>query len=119
MNRAIGATKANNLLRLIISEISIPNTLEAAPFSMIPDTNGKSESQSPDADELSKLLQIELAQKKMEWAAATERYRRIRTLSFFFLALIIMGALAAFFWLFLRLPTDHLNRTAPAASASP
>lgn len=86
---------------------------------MIPDANGKSESQPPDADELAKLLQIELARKKMEWAAATERYRKIRAVSFFFLALIIMGALAAFFLLFSRLPTDRLSRPAPAASASP
>ena len=86
---------------------------------MIPDADDKPESQSPDADQLAKLLQIELAQKKMEWAAAAERYRKIRTVSFFFLALIIMGALAAFFLLFSRLPMDRPGHPAPAASASP
>ena len=86
---------------------------------MIPDANGKPESQSPDADEITKLLQIELVQKKMEWAAAAERYRKIRTASFFFLALIIMGALAAFFFFFSQLPMDRPGHPAPAASASP
>jgi hypothetical protein len=86
---------------------------------MIPDANSKPESQPPDADELERLLQIELAQKKMEWAAATGRYRMIRTLSFFFLALIIMGALAAFFLLYTSPLADRLTHPAPAASASP
>ena len=85
---------------------------------MIPDANGKSEPQSPETDQLTKLLQVELAQKKMEWAAAAERYRKIRTASFFFLALIIMGAIAAFFFIFSQLP-DRLSHPAPAASASP
>jgi hypothetical protein len=86
---------------------------------MIPDANGKPESQSPDADELTTMLQIELAQKKMEWAAAAERYRKIRTMSFFFLALIIMGAVAAFVFIFSWLPTPRVAPPAPAASAAP
>jgi cell division protein FtsX len=87
---------------------------------MIPDANGKPESQSQGADELERLLQIELIQKKMEWAAASERYRKIRTMSFLFLALIIMGALVVFFFLILpRLQGDRPNHPAPDASASP
>jgi len=85
---------------------------------MIPDANGKPESQSPEADELAKLLQIELAQKKMEWAATAERYRKIRTVSFFFLALIIMGGMAALFYIYSR-AVDLQSHPAPAASASP
>ena len=86
---------------------------------MIPDANGKPESQSQDADELERLLQIELIQKKMEWAAASERYRKIRAMSFFFLALLIMGALAALFYAYTWLQADRLAQPAPAASASP
>ena len=86
---------------------------------MIPDANGKPESHSPDADELAKLLEIELIQKKMEWAASAERYRNLRTASFLFLALVIMGALAAFFLFFSHYPLDRQNRPAPEASASP
>ena len=86
---------------------------------MIPDANGKPESQSQDADELERLLQIELIQKKMEWAAASERYRKIRAMSFFFLALLIMGALAALFYAYTWLQADRPAQPAPAASASP
>jgi hypothetical protein len=86
---------------------------------MIPDANSKPESQSPDADELAKLLQIELAQRKMEWAAAADRYRKIRAVSFFFLALIIMGAMATLFYIYSQLPMDRPGPPAPAASASP
>jgi hypothetical protein len=88
---------------------------------MIPHANGKPESSRPQAEELAKLLEIELAQRKIEWAAATERYRKIRTASFVFLALMIMGALFAFFFLFTRLPTAPMNRptATPASTASP
>jgi hypothetical protein len=86
---------------------------------MIPDANGKPESHSPDAEQMEKLLEIELIQKKMEWAATADRYRKLRTASFLFLALVIMGALAAFFLFFSHFPLDRSSRPAPAASASP
>lgn len=86
---------------------------------MIPDANGKPESRSADAEQLAKVLEIELAQKKLEWAASAERYRKIRAASFLFLALIIMGALAAFFLLFSQLPANRPNPRAPAPGASP
>lgn len=86
---------------------------------MIPDANGKPESPSPDGEQLEKLLEIELIQKKMEWTATTERYRKLRTASFLFLALVIIGAVAAFFLFFTQFPLDRLSRPRPAASASP
>jgi hypothetical protein len=86
---------------------------------MIPDTNGKPESRESEAEHLAKLLEIELALKKNEWATATERYRRIRTASFLFLALIVMGALAAFFFLILPRLQDRPAPSGSSPSASP
>jgi hypothetical protein len=87
---------------------------------MIPDTNGKPESRESEAEQLAKLLEIELALKKSEWAGATERYRKLRTASFLFLALIIMGTLVAFFIFVLPLlQTERGARSAPTQSASP
>ena len=87
---------------------------------MIPDTNGKPESRGSEAEQLTRLLEMELAQKKMEWAAATERYRKIRAASFLFLALIIMGAMAIFFiYVLPKLETQRPVQSAPVSGGSP
>ena len=62
---------------------------------MISDGNGKPESRQSDPEQVMKLLEIELAQKRAEWSQASERYRKMRTASFVFLALVILGALVA------------------------
>lgn len=46
-------------------------------------------------------MQLEL--KRAEWKQASGRYHTIRTLSFLFLFLVILGALLAFFFAFTRL----------------
>ncbi len=86
---------------------------------MIPDGNGKPESRDIDPDQMMKMLEIELAQKRTAWAQTSERYRRLRTASFFFLALVLMGALVAFFFLYTRLSGEHPAATSPAPSATP
>ena len=88
---------------------------------MIPEADGKSESKM-DPDELARLLDIELAQKRAAWAEAGQRSRRIRTISFLFLAIVVLGALAAFVMVFTQLPQDRVKQTdraQPVSSASP
>jgi hypothetical protein len=53
-----------------------------------------------DADTLSQLLEIQLAEKRSEWKRATSRYRAFRSIGFVFLFLVIAGALFAFFVFF-------------------
>jgi len=84
---------------------------------MISDGNGKPESRDP--EQMMKMLEIELAQKRSEWTQASGRYRKMRTAAFFFLALVIMGALFAFVFLFSRLSGEHSAAPAPAESATP
>ena len=79
---------------------------------MIPDGEGKPESNKMDPEQATRLLELELAQKRATWAQAGARRQKIRTASFLFLALIILGAVAAFFLLFTRLTQE---RSAPGA----
>ena len=65
-----------------------------------------------DPEQVTRLLELELAQKRGAWAQAGARRQKIRTVSFLFLALIVLGALAAFFLLFTRLTQE---RSGPGA----
>jgi hypothetical protein len=64
---------------------------------------------------MTRLLELELAQKREAWAQAGARRQKIRTASFLFLALIVLGALVAFFLLFTRLTQE---RSAPGARSA-
>jgi hypothetical protein len=84
-------------------------------FWMIPDADGKPESKKIDSDEVMRQLDIELAQKRAEWAQAGARRSTFRALSLLFLAVVVIGALFAFFFLFTSLPQQRSNPSAPAA----
>ncbi len=99
MNRAIGTTYATKLLRLIMPGKTDSYLVRKLNFLvMISDGNGKPESRQSDPEQVIKLLEIELAQKRTEWSQASERYRKMRTASFVFLALVILGALVGFLY---------------------
>ncbi len=87
---------------------------------MIPDAEGKPESCQTDPEQLVRLLDIELAMKRAAWAEATSRHRKIRTISFLFLALVLMGAMLGFFLIFTSLTQDRVKTGArPVASPRP
>lgn len=87
---------------------------------MIPDGDGKSESDKIDPEQLTRMLDIELAQKRAGWAEAGARYHRIRTVSLLFLAIVVIGSLLAFFFMYTRLTQERPNSGArPAATTSP
>lgn len=81
---------------------------------MIPDGDGKSESSKIDSEELTRMIELEMAQQRAGWAAAEARHRRIRTISFLFLALVVMGAMFAFFYFFTQVAQEH-----PGAGSQP
>ena len=87
---------------------------------MIPNGDGKPESNKVDPEQLTRLLDMELAQKRTEWTQASTRYQKIRGMSLLFLALIVIGALLALFFLFTRLTQERPHPGAPpAATLSP
>jgi len=56
-----------------------------------------------DPDNLSRLLELELIQKRATWKQAGERYRSIRTAGFIFLFVLIVGCLIGGYFAFMRL----------------
>jgi hypothetical protein len=80
---------------------------------MMPADDGKSK--SVNSDELARLLDIELIQKRAAWKEAGARHRAIRMASFAFLFLIIMAALLVYFFVFSDLSE---NRNAPKTAPS-
>ena len=67
---------------------------------MMPDGNRKPEPDEVDPAKLAKLLEIELMQKRAEWQQAKARRGNLRAISFFFLFVVVAGAIAAFFLFF-------------------
>ena len=86
---------------------------------MIPDGPGKPESRKTDPEELARLLEIELIQKRAAWQSASERARKIRLASFIFLFFLAIGTLAAFFFLLTQINEKRGAPRQPVPTASP
>jgi hypothetical protein len=85
---------------------------------MNPHGDGKPEAKNP--DEVLRLLDLELAQSRAKRAQAGSRYRGFRMASFLFLFVIIMGALVAFYYIFLSGGLDEFrSRGGARPSATP
>ena len=78
---------------------------------MISDAPGKT-----NPSDVEKLFELELAQKRVEWKRASARHRTLRSLSFVFLFLLIVGALFAFFFVFSRANEEKANQHSNATS---
>ena len=61
-----------------------------------------SKEQGKAEDELMRVLELELAQKRIRWRQDREKYRTLRVLSFSFLSLVIIAGLIGFFFCFTR-----------------
>jgi hypothetical protein len=89
----------------------------------MPDGNRKPEGDAPDPEKLAKLLEIELMQKRAGWQQAKQRRSSLRAASFFFLFLVIVGALFAFWFLFspggIQERKGNRDTQADAPSSSP
>ena len=68
-----------------------------------------------DADNLSRLLELELIQKRATWKQAGERYRSFRAAGFVFLFVLIVGCLVGGYFAFMRVNEQRANQpTTPA-----
>jgi len=67
-----------------------------------------------DADKLSRLLELELIQKRATWKQAGDRYRSIRTAGFVFLFVLIVGCVIGGYFAFIRVNEQRANQ--PASS---
>ncbi len=90
----------------------------------MPEGNRKPEVNDPEM--MARLLELELAQKRAAWQRSHAQRRNLRIVSFFFLFLVLAGALLGFYFLF---PSDRLDelkshrnnteQTSPSPSATP
>jgi hypothetical protein len=83
---------------------------------MMPDTGGKPGSNENDPEHLSRLIDLELAQKRVAWKEGASRRQKIRVASFLFLFLLIIASLLAFFVLSTRVNQERAN---PRATPTP
>jgi hypothetical protein len=84
----------------------------------MPGNDGKPESTGNDPEQLTRLLELELMQKRSAWQQASARHRAIRSASFFFLFVVILAALVGFYLVFSRAPAEHGNQHATPTPAS-
>jgi hypothetical protein len=87
---------------------------------MNPRGHGKPE--SPDPDQIIRMLEIELAQKRAVRQRAGSSFRGFRLASFVFLFAVILGVLVAFYYVFLSGGLDDLRsrkETQPTVSPTP
>jgi hypothetical protein len=84
---------------------------------MNPD-EGKPEAKDP--DQVLRLVELELAQRRAQREQARNPYRNFRMASFIFLFAVVLGALFAFYYVFFSGGLDELrSRGAARPSATP
>lgn len=69
-----------------------------------------------EAEQLVRMLELELAQKRVNWEQASQRNRSRRTAAFLFLFLVVAACLAGFFFAFVRVSDQRQNRPTTAAT---
>jgi hypothetical protein len=94
----MGATYATVLRSVPAESIFGLALLALRSFSAMHPADGKSEPSEIDPEKLSKLLEIELLQKRATWQRAAAQRRTFRTFAFLFLLIVIGGAVAAYFF---------------------
>jgi hypothetical protein len=62
-----------------------------------------------ESEQLTKLLELELAQKRATWKQTGERARSIRTAGFVFLALLIIACVVGGYFVFIRVNKQRAN----------
>jgi hypothetical protein len=68
-----------------------------------------------DADQLMRLLELELVHKRATWKQSGQRYRSYRTAAFFFLFLLIVGCIAGGYFVFTQVNEQRTNQLPRAA----
>jgi hypothetical protein len=67
-----------------------------------------------DTDQLTKLLELELAQKRATWKQTGDRAKSVRAAGFVFLFLLIVACLAGGYFVFMRVSAQRANPPPPS-----
>ena len=68
-----------------------------------------SDPKTREIEDLSRLLELELIQKRATWQQAGERYRSYRAAAFVFLALLVVACLIGGYFVFLRVSEQRAD----------
>jgi hypothetical protein len=68
-------------------------------------------------EDLSRLLEIELIQKRAEWQRTTARHKNLKMFSLLFLFMVVLAGLVAFYFAYMR-ASEERNQRPPAAAAT-
>ncbi len=83
------------------------------------DTNANAGSKDLDPEQLTRLLELELIQKRAEWKNAGARRRGLRTASFVFLFLLIAASVIAFLFMSSVMQERRANQPPPTEANAP
>ena len=86
---------------------------------MIGDPTQIREPAGQNPEELSRLLEIELIQKRSQWQQASARNKNLKTYSLLFLFLVVFAGLGGFFYLFLHREQDRSHQPPTNVLAKP
>ena len=67
-------------------------------------------------EELSRLLDIELIQKRAEWQRTTARNKNLKAFSLMFLFVVVLAGLVAFYFAYMRASEGRPQRAAAATT---
>ena len=82
-------------------------------FSLKSGSNSKQET-----EKLFQMLEVKLGQERVVWQKTKSQIRVLRTVSFVFLFLLIMGALAAFYFIFMQAQEHRSTQSEPPTTLS-
>lgn len=72
-----------------------------------------------DPEELSRLLELELMQKRAAWQQASARHKTLKSVSIFFLFVVIVAAVVGFYLAFSRVNEERGQRPQVTATPAP
>jgi heme/copper-type cytochrome/quinol oxidase subunit 2 len=86
---------------------------------MMPEPAADTNSKQIDADQLARLLELELMQKRAQWKQASSRRRSMRTMAFAFIFVLVAASLVGFFFVFTRVNEERANQQNSTTTAVP
>ncbi len=84
----------------------------------MPDDQAKPDRAENDPDKLSRLLELELIQKRAAWQQANARYKTLKSASLLFLLVVILAALIGFYFVFTRV-NEQRGQQHPSPQPTP
>ena len=86
---------------------------------MMPEPATDTKPNETEAEQLARLLELELMQKRAQWKQASSRHRSMRTLAFVFIFFLIAACLVGAFFVFSRVNEERANQHSSTTTGVP